>query len=301
MKNSIKKMEREIFRPYGKKILIMIAAVMLTACSNEDEAIELPTEGLPMMVEVSETPMTDADTGQPVNAPTRGDVITIDNLSSFGMNYTESYHYDFSKTGETWNTKTWPGSVAHETAIDFYAYTAGTFNWNSGSPYVSFSVEGTPTSQYDLLVAKTTTSYNSCNGIIPLSFKHACAAVLFNVQITNTLHTNKGDITVNSIELKNVNSSGQYHYADNSWKSICTSANYTLTNSAITVSTSSQQLPCGHLFMIPQTLGENAKLVITYTFSGRTPTTAEISLNGKTWEAGKRYTYNIRLGTNLIK
>ena len=50
--------------------------------------------------------------------------------------------------------------------------------------------------------------------------------------------------------------------------------------------------------MIPQTLGEGAKLVITY--SGGTQNTAEISLNGKTWVAGKRYTYNIRLGTNLI-
>lgn len=280
--------------------LSLLAGFMLIACSNEDEAIELPTEGLPMMVEVSETPMTDADTGQPVNASTRGDVITIESLTSFSMNYQEN-KYDFSKTGGTWSTNTWPTSVKPGTAIDFYAYTGGTFYWNSGSPYVSFTVEGDPSSQKDLLVAKTTTSYNACGGTVPLSFTHACAAVLFNVQITNTLHTNKGDITVNSIELRNVNSSGQYHYADNSWESICTSANYTLTNSAITVSTSSQQLPCDHLFLIPQTLGENAKLVITYTFSGQKQTTAEIQLNGKTWEAGKKYKYNIRLGTHLIQ
>ena len=189
MKNSIKKMEREIFRPYGKKILIMIAAVMLAACSNEDEATELSTEGLPMMVEVSETPMTDADTGQPVNASRRGSVMTIDNLSSFSMNYQEN-KYDFSKTGGTWNTNSWPSNVEHGTAIDFYAYTRGAFVWNSGNPYVSFSVDATPTSQYDLLVANTTTSRTACSGTVPLSFKHACAAVLFNVQITNTLHTN---------------------------------------------------------------------------------------------------------------
>lgn len=278
----------------------MIAAVMLTACSNEDEAIELPTEGLPMMVEVSEAPMTDADSGQPVNASTRGDVITIESLTSFSMNYQEN-KYDFSKTGGTWSTNTWPTSVEPGTAIDFYAYTSGTFNWNDGSPYVSFNVDGTPTSQYDLLVAKTITSRNACNGKVPLSFKHACAAALFNVQITNTLKDKISNLTVNSIVLQNVNSSGQYHYADNSWKSIGTPANYTLNNSNITVTTSSQQLTCGHLFMIPQTLGDGVKLVITYAFSGQTKTTAEILLNGRTWVAGKRYTYNIRLGTNLIK
>jgi len=281
--------------------LSLLAGFMLIACSNEDEPVMAPTEALPLTVEVSETPMTDADTGQPVNVSRRGSVITIDNLSSFSMNYTEGYKYDFSKGGTGWSTNSWPGSVAHETAIDFYAYTGGTFYWNSGSPYVSFTVEGDPSSQKDLLVAKTTTSYNACSGKVPLSFNHACAAVLFNVQITNTLFTNINNLTVNSIVLQNVNSSGQYHYADNSWKSIGTPANYTLNNSNITVTTSSQQLTCGHLFMIPQTLGDGVKLVITYAFSGQTKTTAEILLNGRTWEVGKRYTYNIRLGTNLIK
>lgn len=301
MKNSIKKMEREVFRPYGKKILIMIAAVMLTACSNEDEAIELPTEGLPMMVEVSEAPMTDADTGQPVNASTRGDVITSTSFNNFKMSYggcdqTEPV-YTANKNNEgVWTvTGNWPSN--HSLDYSFYAYNNGTFI-DEASPYISFTVEGTPTSQYDLLVAKKTTSYDACSGKVPLSFNHACAAVLYNVQITNTLHNKSGDLTVNSIELRNVNSSGQYHYADNSWKSIGTSANYTLTTSAITVTTSPQQLPCGHLFMIPQTLGADAKLVITYSSGTKT---AEISLKDKTWDAGKRYTYNIRLGTNLIK
>jgi len=280
--------------------LSLLAGFMLIACSNEDEPVIAPTEALPLTVEVSEAPMTDADTGQPVNVSRRGSVITIDYLSRFSMNYMGN-KYDFSKDGTGWSTNNWPTSVEPGTAIDFYAYTSGTFNWNDGSPYVSFNVDGEPANQTDLLVAKTTTSRNACGGKVPLSFKHACAAALFNVQITNTLHTNKGDITVNSIVLQNVNSSGQYHYADNSWKSIGTPANYTLNNSNITVTTSSQQLTCGHLFMIPQTLGDGVKLVITYAFSGQTKTTAEILLNGRTWEVGKRYTYNIRLGTNLIK
>lgn len=306
MKNSIKKMEREIFRPYGKKILIMIAAVMLTACSNEDEAIELPTEGLPMMVEVSEAPMTDADSGQPVNASTRGDVITIESLTSFSMNYQEN-KYDFSKTGGTWSTNTWPTSVEPGTAIDFYAYTSGTFNWNDGSPYVSFTVEGDPSSQKDLLVAKTTTSYNACGGTVPLSFTHACAAVRFNIGQSNTL---KGkNITFTNIALVGVYNSGDYHFNTTpAWTDLAGSASFTLesaSNIEIPVSSTlgegARALNCGHLFMIPQTLGDGVKLVITYAFSGQTKTTAEILLNGRTWVAGKRYTYNIRLGINLIK
>lgn len=279
--------------------LSVLTGAMLTACSNEEEAKEMPAEGLPMMVEVSETPLTDADNGQPVNASTRGDVMTLTGLNSFKMNYTADYSYSFSKSEGTWSTNTWPSSVALETAIDFYAYTAGAFIWNDGSPYVSFTVEGTPANQTDLLVAKTTTSHKACGGTVPLYFKHACAAVRFNVQITNTLHNTHGNLTVNSIGLQNVKSFGRYYYSDNSWKDIGTSANYTLADSPITVTTSPEQLSCGHLFMIPQTLGADAKLVITY--SGGTQSTAEISLNNETWEAGKRYTYNIRLGTNLIK
>lgn len=284
--------------------LTLIAGAMLTACTKDETSTDASTEALPMTVVVSETPMTDADTGQPVNASTRGDVITLTGLNSFKMNYTADYPYSFSKSEGTWSTNTWPSSVALETAIDFYAYTAGAFIWNDGSPYVSFTVEGTPANQTDLLVAKTTTSHKACGGTVPLSFKHACAAVLFNIGQSSTL--NGKSITFTKIELTGIYNSGNYHFNTATWTDLAGSASFTLesaSNISIPVSTTSNSgarpLNCGHLFMIPQTLGADAKLVITY--SGGTQSTAEISLNNETWEAGKRYTYNIRLGTNLIK
>ena len=153
-------------------------------------------------------------------------------------------------------------------------------------------------------MAKTTTSYNACGGTVPLSFKHACAAVLFNIGQSNTL--NGKSITFTKIELTGIYNSGDYHFNTATWTDLAGSASFTLesaSNISIPVSTTSnagaRPLNCGHLFMIPQTLGADAKLVITY--SGGTQSTAEISLNNETWEAGKRYTYNIRLGTNLIK
>jgi hypothetical protein len=188
----------------------------------------------------------------------------------------------------------------------FYAYNDGTYN-EAESPYVHFTVDGTPTNQKDLLVAKTTTSYDACSGKVPLSFNHACAAVLFNIGQSNTL---KGkNITFTNIALVGVYNSGDYHFNTTpAWTDLAGSASFTLesaSNIEIPVSSTlgegARALNCGHLFMIPQTLGENAKLVITYTFSGQKQTTAEIQLNGKTWEAGKKYKYNIRLGTHLIQ
>ena len=267
----------------------------------------MPAEGLPMMVEVSETPLTDADNGQPVNASTRGDVMTLTGLNSFYMNYggcsqTEPV-YTANKNNEgVWTvTGSWPGN--HSSDYSFYAYNDGPYN-DTESPYVHFAVDGDPPSQKDLLVAKTTTSYNACGGTVPLSFKHACAAVRFNIGQSSTL---KGkNITFTEITLVGVCKSGDCHFNTVTWTDLAGSASYTLesaSNISIPVSSTShegaQALNCGHLFMIPQTLGASAKLVITY--SGGTQSSAEISLNKETWEAGKRYTYNIRLGTTLIK
>ncbi|MBO4564951.1 MAG: fimbrillin family protein [Bacteroidaceae bacterium] len=287
--------------------LSVLTGAMLTACSNEEEAKEMPAEGLPMMVEVSETPLTDADNGQPVNASTRGDVITSTGFNSFNMSYGGCGEtkpiYTANKNNEgVWIVEgNWPSD--HARNYSFYAYNYGTFI-DEVSPYVSFTVDGTPANQYDLLVANTTTSRTACSGTVPLSFKHACAAVRFNIGQSSTL---KGkNITFTEITLVGVCNSGDYHFNTATWTVLADPASFTLesaSNISIPVSSTShvgaRPLSCSHLFMIPQTLGASAKLVITY--SGGTQSSAEISLNNETWEAGKRYTYNIRLGTTLIK
>jgi hypothetical protein len=126
--------------------------------------------------------------------------------------------------------------------------------------------------------------------------------VFFKVQITNTLKTKLGgDLTVNSIVLHNVKNSGDYYYGTKSWVVGKSSSYYTLTNSDIFVTTSYESLPCGHLFMIPQTSAANGTegtyLEVKYTTSGAKTAYIPVQIN---WEAGKLYTISIRLGTKTI-
>lgn len=275
-----------------------VAALTLSSCSDDDE----PTaERYPLTIAVSENPLLD-EAGNPVTT-TRGTVITTGTLASFYANYQDT-KYTATKSSEgTWSTSPsyWP-TTDYEAKIDFYAYSAGTF-YNEGSPYVSFTVETFVSSQKDLLVAHRNVSYNKTSGKVWLTFDHACAAVDFQVQITNALYSklNNSDLTVNSISLQGIANIGQYYYSTG-WTTPTGSANYSLNNSAKTVTTTPQATNNGTLFMIPQTLGDNAKLVVNYKKSSDVDAkTAEISLKGRTWEAGKQYIVTIKLGTGLIK
>lgn len=267
----------------------MLAVTGLMACSSDDKN-DLKEEPRPMIVDV-------------LGTTRAGDPTTTATLSSFSMNYLQSNKYDFTKEGETWNTNTWPG-VENDQKIDFYAYTGGTFNYNSGNPYVSFTVQETVASQHDLLVAEhKQISYNDAGGHVSLLFDHACAAVRFTVQITNTLRTNLGaDLTVKSIVLMNVNSEGKYHYSSKSWTDQSGSRPYTLTNAAITVTTTPQPLSSSYLYMVPQTRAANGTegtyLDVTYT-KGAEDKHATIPL-AIDWKAGESYPVNIKLGTTLI-
>jgi hypothetical protein len=189
--------------------------------------------------------------------------------------------------------------------VSFYAFTGGTFYANDGTPYVSFTVAENASTQHDLLVVTNSVAYNDHGGKVPLTFDHACAAVAFNVQISNTLWTQLGTtLTVNSIVLRNVNNTGRYYFGTSAWENVSGSAYYTLTNSSITIGTEVQALSSNHLFMIPQIREANGTtgtyLEVNYSFSGQTQTSATIPL-AINWEAGYEYTINIKLGTTLIK
>jgi hypothetical protein len=267
---------------------MMLAATGLMACSSDDKN-DLKEEPRPMIVDV-------------LGTTRAGDPTTTATLSNFSMNYQDN-KYNFTKTDETWSTNTWPGGVGNDQKIDFYAYTGGTFNYNSGNPYVSFTVQETVANQHDLLVAEhKQISYNDAGGHVSLLFDHACAAVRFTVQISNTLHTNLGaDLTVNSIVLKNVNSNGKYHYSSKSWTDQSGSRPYTLTNAAITVTTTPQQLSSNYLYMIPQTRAADGTtgtyLEISYERNGTKTATIPLNID---WKAGESYPINIKLGTTLI-
>lgn len=265
-----------------------------------DISVEEIIPDLPLYVNVSENQMIEqATSAKAKRTKARAPIINTSTLESFYL-HGNNYNYKLTKESSRWkaDTERWPSNNQNQ-EITFYAHTAGDFY----SDYIHFEVEGDAWSQYDLLVATRTTSFNASQGTVNLTFDHACAAVDFNILITNTLKNRLGynALIVNKVELSNVAHSGNYYFA-NGWSDLEGAGSYTLTNGPLTVSTESQPLPCGYVFMIPQTLGDTACLDIKYSLSGSPEVkTAIIPLTGIKWDAAHKYTINIKLGTSTIQ
>lgn len=285
-----------------KKIFFFtfLTAAFLAACSSDDQD-EPKQEPRLITVEVTENPLLDAN-GTPKQLPTRtAAATTSETLSAFSMNY-EDNKYGFEKTDGSWNpnnTNEWVWPVTDNSKIDFYAYNAGDFLWNSGKPYLSFKMDASAFNQTDLLVAThKDISYNDAKGKVSLDFDHACAAVKFNIY--KTAAVGGKSVIVKSVVLSGVKNKGEYFYDEETkWQTLSGTASYTLTTGAITLTTDKQALPCDYLFLIPQSK-EGMTLTVKYTVNSGTETSHTFSLTD-TWKAGTEYIVNISMGTSIIK
>lgn len=289
---------------------LLAAPLFFASCSSDDSMTpidEVKTPQRPISVEVSETPFGNTTEARQL---TRAAITDLTSFSAFTMTANKDNLSVEKKNGKWEVDGSWP-DVDNNTSVNFYAYSDGTYNDNSGTPYISFIMDENASAQHDLLVATNTVSFNDHQGKVPLTFDHACAAVAFNVQITSTLKTKLGStLTVNSIVLRNVSNTGNYYFGSSTWGDVKagddpkTPPHYTLTNGDITVDNTPQALSSNYLFVIPQTRAANGTtgtyLDVTYTFSGQKETSATIPLSVN-WEAGKQYTINIKLGTTLIQ
>ncbi len=309
------------------KLSILLTAGLLAACSSDNETQpEAPVRHI--RVVVNERPMI-SNEAKVRGAETRAEITTTSTLNGFTMYgiFNGSHKYTVTKNTDdnTWliDPKGWiiDDDIKDNTVVPFYAYTTNgscsEFNLEEGTgkPYINFAVPEDAFEQHDLLVAQTSASYSGHGGevgTVSLTFDHACAAVAFNVSMSEKVKTKLGNnkLTVKSIVLKNVNKSGKYYF-DKGWKEVSGSSDYTLNHSDIEFTTTEQQPlivvdnhPRDYLFMIPQS--HTAKdipgtyLEINYEFTGQTQTSATIPLDIN-WEAGWEYTINILLGTSLIK
>lgn len=277
--------------------LALFALPLVTACSSDDEE-EPSNKRRTISVVVSENPMQNESAGARY---TRADITTSESFSSFKMIYQADaetntpYTATKSDTPARWGVSPdyWPISVKYDTKINFYAYNGdGTFEYNSGDPYISFEMGDQPANLVDFMVANTNTSYNDHSGQVPLAFNHACAAVQFYVYCVDGQ-----TYSVKRITLKNVKNHGNYYYNTNSWSLSGGTHDYLLTESRITPTTTDQRLLCGWLFLIPQSK-DAIKIDVTFTKSGSdTELTKTLSLSGS-WDAGKRYSVRIRIGNS---
>lgn len=298
---------------------LVMAAALLTACGADDERIPAEPQTRHISVEVSERPMAEEGTAEGRSLTTRAAITTTETLGDFTMKgvydgFGSPKNYSVKKSAGKWTVDpdTWPLDPSYDnTKVQFNAYTNGTFYSSSGTPFIDFTVAEDAFNQHDLLVATNSVAYNDHSGTVPLIFDHACAALAFNIFMSNTLSSGKLDgktLTVNSIVLKNVCNKGNYNFGttfdESTWSDVRGSANYTLNSSPMVITTTPQALSSNHLFMIPQERAANGTdgtyLEISYTFSGQERTTATIPLTVN-WEKSTQYTINIKLGTTLIK
>ncbi len=272
-------------------LLPLLTLACLAACSSDNEATPDNQEPRLLTVEVTENPMVDENGTQRKQVATRGTEITTSSLAAFSMNYLQDNKYDFTKSGETWTENTWPAGVENSTKINFYAYNGGTFNYNNGSPYVSFTVDNTPANQKDFLVAThNNIAYSDNGGKVTLAFDHACAAVEFKAKAAS------GSVTLTGVTLSNVRNQGSYYYnnvAGSRWDVLSGSANYTLTDGNMILTTEFQSLSCGTLFLIPQ---EKSGLTLTVNYT--VESTAKVwsyTWSSGSWAGGTSYIVEINM------
>lgn len=284
-----------------KKLLLVLGVIALASCEkSNDEIITPPDSQSPRLltVEISENPMHDENASAREMTRTAA-ATTTETLRTFTMNYGELWHPNFDKDNGPWSTATWPNTVDNNTPIDFYAHDGGTFIWVNDNPYVNFTMDNDAFKQKDFLVAThKQISYSESSGVVSLAFDHACAAVQFNIY-----KEDGNNYTVKSIKLKGIKNSADYNYKtgwgtpgySSDWDSDENIRYYTLTKSDIDVTTNKILLPCEWLFIIPQSKS-GITIDVTYTKNGGNQTTKTLNLSSGTWQAGYKYTVNIRIG-----
>ena len=192
----------------------------------------------------------------------------------------------------------WPGTQT----LDFYACAPygykDSVNCNNKSISIDYTVPKSATTdedakaQPDLMFALASCNVESVNGkgCVPLTFKHALAAIQFKA------HENSIG-TIKSIKIKNAQGSGNCTYDGKTfvWKLKGEPREYTqdfnvdVDKNSLDVTA---KMPEATFMMIPQDL-KDISIEVAFVKEDSTTHTLEGKLGNNMWEPGKRYTYNL--------
>ena len=253
-----------------KKNIYFLGLLLFAACANDDEPTGQQVQNTyPLTIEVTENPLIpDGEEG----SHTRAAIVDKSTLNKFYMSYGYSgnatysnMEADKSTEGKWTTTGSWPGA-GDNTEVTWYASsvslsdqsTGNAFYSNNGDPYISFSVDENAAATKDLLVAKTSGTWNGTNGNIAFTFDHACAALRFEIKKSTNLDAYT--VSVSNVKLCKVLKSAKYFWSSNTWVNYDTPTytEYTLFNGALSnlSSTNYEAMNAAndYLFFIPQTL-----------------------------------------------
>jgi hypothetical protein len=188
-----------------------------------------------------------------------------------------------------WKTATphyWPGIATN--TVSFYAYypanISNSITHTAGSyPTLSYTVPDDVASQIDIMTASGKNISGNTNSSTPLSFNHIFAAVKFSIGSAGMPNGTITGVALNNILYKGTYSLNGTWTLDATSKKTFSQAVSSSTNAGTTITSGTTTF-----MMIPQTLGSDASITVTYSNGG----TLTQSITG-TWNAGKIYTYSI--------
>ena len=295
-------------------MFLLLSSLVLGACSSDDDELApQQPQSYPLTIEVTENPMVqDGDEGRGNRAAIT--TTTSASFNAFKIDYTYGSGYstgsvDVTNDNGTWTGGSWPFTSEE---VTWYAYTGGTFNVNSGNPYINFTVDENAADQHDLLVATTSGTWSGTSGILSFNFDHACAALRFKIKKAKALTV---PLYISSVKLYHVSSQENYYYKTKTWSELGSNySNYTLftaspaveltsTTEYVTLNGTSEEN--AYLFLIPQTLigdvSTGTYIEIAWECSAVSPGsgTAKIPFS-YTLEKGKKHDVKINLGTTTL-
>ncbi len=193
-----------------------------------------------------------------------------------------------SFTNNIWKTSKdyyWSG-IASKT-MNFYAYYPSTISNVShtagSSPTLSYTVPDNVSDQIDIMTATGTNVSGNTNSSTPLTFNHIFSAVQFNIGSSGMPNG-----TITGISLNNILCKGTYNFNGTWTQDATTKKSFSQTVSSSTAGSTVITTGATTFMMMPQTLGSDASITVTYSNGG----TLTKSISG-TWTAGNIYTYNI--------
>ncbi len=191
-------------------------------------------------------------------------------------------------TNNIWKTSNdyyWSGT-ANKT-ISFYAYypsTISNVNHIAGSsPTLSYTVPDNVSDQIDIMTATNNNVNGNTNSSTSLTFNHIFSAVQFNIGSSGMPNG-----TITGIALNNILCKGTYNFNGTWTQDATTKKSFLQTVSSSTAGNTVITSGATTFMMMPQTLGSDASITVTYSNGG----TLTKSISG-TWTAGNIYTYNI--------
>ena len=203
----------------------------------------------------------------------------------------------------------WPAAGT----VSFYAYApynVSSLKWMgvddvTQNKTIHYKVPEEVVDQPDFIVAKSegkSFSSSSANTPVDLQFSHALTAITFSVSDD----MEKG--VINSITIEGVKGEGDYNLSDNKWDlSNSTAAGpYTVSFDGEEGKVEGKRVLTGGandnkvLMMIPQTLGDGAKVTINITPTDKSAVNLTFDLKDTQWVAGNHVTYLLST-TKIIK